>query len=86
MEQGFLKIRGVENYGIFAPPGTPDGAVQALYAAIVAASKDPALRAAFAQVGLETITLAPAEYAKQLQREREGWAPIVRASGFRSED
>lgn len=86
VEQGFHKVRGVENYGVFAPPGTPDATVQALYAAIVAASKDPALRAAFEQVGLETITLAPAEYARQLQREREAWAPIVRASGFRSEE
>lgn len=86
VEQGFPKIRGVENYGIFAPPGTSDGTIQALYLAIVAASKDPALRSAFEQVGLETVTLAPGEYAKQLQRERESWAPIVRASGFRSDE
>jgi len=52
----------------------------------VAATKDPALRTAFEQVGLEPLTLAPQEYAKQLQREREFWAPIVRASGFRSEE
>lgn len=86
IEQGFPKIRGVENYGIFAPPGTPDGVVQALYAAIVAASKDPALQRAFTEVGLETVTMPPADYARQLQREREAWAPVVRASGFRSED
>lgn len=86
IEQGFPKIRGAETYGIFAPPGTPESAVQALHASMVAASKDPALRKAFEQVGLETVTLAPGEYAKQLQREREYWAPVVRASGFRSED
>ncbi|GAB3765221.1 tripartite tricarboxylate transporter substrate binding protein [Ramlibacter monticola] len=86
IEQGFAKIRGVENYGIFAPPGTPEATVQALYRAIAAASKDTALRAAFEQAGLETVALAPDEYARQLQREREAWAPIVRASGFRSEE
>ena len=86
IEQNFPKVRGVENYGIFAPPQTPDSAVQALYASIVAASKDPSLRAAFEQFGLETVTLEPAEYAKQLRREREFWAPVVRASGFRSEE
>ena len=85
-EQGFPKVRGVENYGIFAPPGTPESAIQALHASMVAASKDPALRTAFEQVGLETVTVPPGEYAKQLQREREFWAPVVRASGFRSED
>jgi len=85
-EQGFTKIRGVENYGIFAPPGTPEGTVQALYQSVVAASKDPVLRASFEQFGLEPVTLASNDYAKQLQREREAWAPIVRASGFRSEE
>lgn len=86
VEQGFARIRGVENYGIFAPPGTPGSAVEALYGSIVAASKDAGLRAAFEKVGLETLTLAPADYARQLQRERAFWAPVVRASGFRSED
>ncbi|MDM0079432.1 tripartite tricarboxylate transporter substrate-binding protein [Variovorax sp. J31P179] len=85
-EQGFPKVRGVETYGIFAPPGTPEGTIEALHTAMVAATKDPALRTAFEQVGLEPLTLAPQDYAKQLQREREFWAPIVRASGFRSEE
>ena len=86
VEQGFPKVRGVETYGIFAPPGTPGNTIQALHTSMVAASKDPALRAAFEQVGLEPLTLTPGEYAKQLQGEREFWAPIVRASGFRSEE
>jgi tripartite-type tricarboxylate transporter receptor subunit TctC len=86
IEQGFAKVRGVENYGVFAPPGTPESTVAALHASMVAAGKDPALRTAFERVGLETLTLAPGEYAQQLQREREFWAPVVRASGFRSED
>lgn len=85
-EQGFPNIRGGENYGVFAPPGTPAAIIKALHEAIVAASKDPALRASAAQVGLEPYTLAPQEYAMQIQREREAWGPVVRASGFRSED
>jgi tripartite-type tricarboxylate transporter receptor subunit TctC len=85
-EQGLPKIRGGETYGIFAPPGTPDATVKALHESMVVASKDAALRTGFAQVGLEPYTLPPQEYAKQLQREREFWGPVVRASGFRSED
>lgn len=85
-EQGFAKIRGGETYGIFAPPGTPDATVKALHESMVVASKDAALRTGFAQVGLEPYTLPPQEYARQLQREREFWGPVVRASGFRSED
>jgi hypothetical protein len=37
-------------------------------------------------VGLETFTLAPQDYAALVRREREAWGPVVRASGFRSED
>ncbi|MDM0032497.1 tripartite tricarboxylate transporter substrate-binding protein [Variovorax sp. J22P271] len=86
IEQGYSKVLGVENYGVFAPPGTPESTVQAVHASIVAAAKDPALRSAFEKVGLETLTLPPGEYAKQLQAQREFWRPIVQASGFRSED
>jgi len=85
-EQGLTRIRGGETYGIFAPPGTPEATVKGLHEAMVNASQDPALRAAFAQVGLETVTLPPREYAALIQRERDSWGPIVRASGFRSEE
>jgi tripartite-type tricarboxylate transporter receptor subunit TctC len=85
-EQGFEKIRGGETYGVFAPPGTPEGTINGLYESMVAASREPTLQTAFAQVGLEIQTRAPQDYARQLQREREYWGPVVRASGFRSEE
>ncbi len=85
-EQGFAGIRGAETYGIFAPPGTPEATLDALHAAIERASRDPALVAAFEQVGLEPGTLAPREYAALIRREREAWGPAVRASGFRFEE
>lgn len=86
VEQGFPELRGIETYGIFAPPGTAEPAVKGLHESMEVASKDPALRAAFEQVGLETFTMAPKDYAGLIQREREAWGPVVRASGFRSEE
>jgi tripartite-type tricarboxylate transporter receptor subunit TctC len=86
IEQGFAGIRGGEYYGVFAPPGTPESTTKTLYEAVVTASKDAALVAAFEQVGLEPHTLPPSEYARQIQRDREAWGPVVRASGFRSEE
>ncbi|MDH6590642.1 tripartite-type tricarboxylate transporter receptor subunit TctC [Variovorax sp. TBS-050B] len=85
-EQGFAAIRGAETYGIFAPPGTPEATLNALHASIERASRDPALVAAFEQVGLEPGTLAPRDYAALIEREREAWGPAVRASGFRFEE
>lgn len=85
-DQGFAQVRGAETYGVFVPPATPAATIKALHESIVAASKDTALRAAFEQVGLETLTLSPAEYTQRIQRETAFWAPVVRASGFRAED
>ena len=85
-EQGFESVRGIETYGIFAPPGTPDAVLRSIYESVAAAGRDDALRAAMEQIGLEPQTLVPREYARLIQREREAWAPVVRASGFRSDD
>ena len=85
-EQGFAGIRGVETYGVFAPPGTPDALVKSMYDAVLVASKDEALLAGFEQMGLEPYTLPPQEYVRLIQREREAWRPVVQASGFRSEE
>lgn len=85
-EQGIASIRGAETYGVFAPTATPPATVNALQEALVAASKDPGLVAAFEQVGLEVFTLAPQQFATLLRQERDTWAPIVRASGFRFDE
>ncbi|NUZ08021.1 hypothetical protein HQN59_19835 [Schlegelella sp. ID0723] len=85
-EQGFAGIRGVETYGVFAPPGTPDAVVKSIYDTVLVASKDEALLAGFEQIGFAPYTLPPQEYARLIQRERDAWKPIVQASGFRSEE
>lgn len=85
-EQGLPQVRGTESYGVFAPPGTPESVVQQLNDSVVAASKDPTMRAAFEQIGLEVYTLSPPEYGALIKRDRDVWRPIVQASGFRSED
>ena len=86
VEQGFANIRGGETYGVFAPPGTPEATIRAVHGSVVTASRDPALVAAFEKVGLETYTLTPQEYTRLIQREHASWGPVVRASGFRSEE
>ncbi len=85
-EQGFGQIRGAETYGVFVPPGTPADTVNALHAAIEKASRDAALRAGYEKVGLEVRTRTPKEFAAMIRQERETWAPVVRASGFRMEE
>ncbi|HYF18488.1 MAG TPA: tripartite tricarboxylate transporter substrate-binding protein [Ramlibacter sp.] len=85
-EQGLQQVRGAESYGLFAPPGTPRDVLGKLHAELQALAREPAFTSAFEQVGLEVQTLAPADYARQLQQEREAWKPVVAASGFRFEE
>lgn len=85
-EQGYPAINGVESYGLFAPPGTPDAVVKKLHDDVVAASKDPALVAGFEEVGMELFMLTPKAYERTIQTERDKWGPVVRASGFTSEE
>jgi tripartite-type tricarboxylate transporter receptor subunit TctC len=85
-QQGFAQIRGAETYGLFAPPGTPAETVNALQAAIDNAGRDPALRAAYDKVGLEVRTRTARDFAAQIRQERDAWAPVVRASGYRLEE
>lgn len=85
-EQGFPSINGIESYGIFAPPGTPEAVVKTLHASVLAATRDAALMSGFEEVGLELFTLTPKGYESHIQQERDKWGPVVKASGFRSEE
>jgi tripartite-type tricarboxylate transporter receptor subunit TctC len=85
-EQGFPAINGIETYGIFAPPDTPEAVVNSIHASVLAATKDAALIAGFEEVGLELLTLTPKAYERHIQQERDKWGPVVKASGFRSEE
>lgn len=42
--------------------------------------------AGFDQLGMDQITMSPREYVAWIAGERETWQPIVKASGFTSED
>jgi tripartite-type tricarboxylate transporter receptor subunit TctC len=85
-EQGYGSISGVETYGIFAPPGTPEAVVNAVHSSVLAATKDAALVSGFEEAGLELYTLTPKAYETLIQQERDKWGPVVKASGFRSEE
>ncbi|MFN3302921.1 MAG: Bug family tripartite tricarboxylate transporter substrate binding protein [Roseateles sp.] len=85
-EQGFKGIVGVESYGLFLPARAPQAVVDKLADIARAAVREPAVVEALAKLGFEPLSLAPADYAKRLAAEREYWGPIVKASGFSSDD
>ncbi len=85
-EQGFKGIVGVESYGLFVPARTPQAVVDRLADLARAAVRDAAVIEALGKLGFEPLGQAPADYARRLAAEREYWGPIVKASGFSSDD
>ena len=75
-------------FGFYAPKGTPPDVIAKLNAATVKALADPAVRARFAQLGLD---IAPREQqtpqglATFQQAEMDKWWPIIKAAGIRGE-
>lgn len=85
-EQGFKGIVGVESYGLFLPARTPAALVERVSDLARLALRESAVTEGLAKLGFEPAWMAPADYARRLAREREQWGPIVKASGFSSDD
>jgi len=75
-------------FGFFAPKGTPPDAIAKLNGAMVQALADPALRAKFANFGLDVAAReqqTPEGLAAFQKAEIEKWWPIIKAAGIRGE-
>jgi tripartite-type tricarboxylate transporter receptor subunit TctC len=72
-------------YAMFAPARTPQGAIDRLSGAAIAAVRDPALRERLENMGLEPTGLGPAELGRILKADYDKWGPPIRASGFKPE-
>ncbi|MDR7150966.1 tripartite-type tricarboxylate transporter receptor subunit TctC [Hydrogenophaga palleronii] len=73
-------------YGAYVPAKTPKAVVQQLEKAFVAAVQQPHVQAQLQSAGLEPTGRDAAAVASQLRAERDFWRPIVKSSGFKSED
>ena len=73
-------------YAAFVPAGTPKDVAARLEAALLAAMRNPQVRAQVDRMGLEATGLPGAEVTRIMNEDRAYWRPIVKASGFRSED
>lgn len=76
----------MESYGLFVPAKTPQAVIDKLADAARAAVREPAVIDTLAKLGFEPLSLPPADYAKRLAAERDYWGPVVKASGFSSDD
>ena len=75
-------------FGLFAPKGTPRDVIAKLNDAMVQALADQALRAKFAEFGLDVASRqqqTPVELAAFQKAEIAKWWPIIKAAGIRGE-
>jgi tripartite-type tricarboxylate transporter receptor subunit TctC len=75
-------------FGLWAPRGTPNGAIARLNSAVVAALADPVVRDRLAKLGLEISPLeqqTPEALGAYQKAEIEKWWPIIKAAGIKVE-
>ena len=70
-------------YGVGVPKKTPTEIVEKLNREINAAVAAPKLRARFADLGVEPMSMTPAEFEKFIAVETEKWGKVVKLAGIK---
>src|SRR5262249_39610964 len=79
-------VRGYEAigwYGICVPKNTPTEVVNTLNEATNVALAEPKFKAQLADLGVEPMPMAPAEFAKFIADETEKWGKVIRAANIK---
>lgn len=71
--------------GIGAPAKTPSEIITILNKNIIAIVSDPPIRARLIDLGMEPMSMTPAEFRKFIVAETEKWSKVIRAAGIKAE-
>jgi tripartite-type tricarboxylate transporter receptor subunit TctC len=82
-EQGMAGADASVWFAVVAPAGTPAPIVDALGEHIKRAMADTALRARFAEMGIELGGSTPAELTAEAAKESAKWAPVIKRYGIK---
>lgn len=85
-ESGFKDVAADEYFAVFVPAKTPADVVAKLNAAVNQALKAKPLIAAMEKLSFDVEGQSQAEFAQIVKSELAKWGPVVKASGFSSED
>ncbi|MGJ7609059.1 Bug family tripartite tricarboxylate transporter substrate binding protein [Variovorax sp. LT1R20] len=86
VESGYPKFVFEDFYGVFAPQKTLPDVVSKLGAAINGAVQNPKVIEGLKTLGLTPAYASPQTFALEVKSEYERWGPLVKASGFTSEE
>jgi tripartite-type tricarboxylate transporter receptor subunit TctC len=85
-ESGFKDVAADEYFGVFVPAKTPADVVTKLNTAIRAALKTKPVIDGLEKASFEVGGESQADFSKIIKSELERWGPVVKASGFSSEE
>jgi tripartite-type tricarboxylate transporter receptor subunit TctC len=76
---------GSQWYGVGAPKGTPAEVIDKLEKEINAVATDPSIKARFAGLGVEPMSMTSVAFGKLIAEETEKWGKVIRAAGIKAE-
>ena len=72
-------------WGVLAPPKTPPEIVEAVNAEMNRILGTPEMREVFLREGAEPATQTPAQFARTIRDEIEGWKKVAKSAGIKAE-
>jgi tripartite-type tricarboxylate transporter receptor subunit TctC len=71
--------------GIGAPRGMPAAIIEKLNKEISAIVQDPAMKARLITLGVEPLSMTPAEFGKRIAEDTEKWAKVIKFANIKAE-
>ena len=71
--------------GIGAPKGTPAAIIEKLNKDIDAIVLDPAMKTRLIGLGIEPLSMTPAEFGKRIAQDTEKWAKVIKFANIKAE-
>lgn len=82
-EQGLSGFNATTWFGLVAPAGTPKNIVDTYYQKVVAILQKDEVKAHLQKLGLDTITMPPAEFGKFIANEVDKWGTVIKTAGVK---
>jgi tripartite-type tricarboxylate transporter receptor subunit TctC len=82
-EAGFPDVQGGAWFGVFAPAGTPDAAVNWLNAEVKKAFAAPEVREKFQKQGAQLMLGSPADFTAFVTAESKRWGDVIRKANIK---
>jgi tripartite-type tricarboxylate transporter receptor subunit TctC len=70
-------------FGIVAPKSTPTEIINKLNKDINTVDADPKMKAQLVELGVQPLSMKPAEFAKLIADQTEKWAQVIKFAGIK---